>query len=43
MEDDELNLEPFVLNDKKNRNSQVLFYETLKTLINKYNNLKKEN
>ena len=39
IEDDKLALEQFVLNDEKNRNTQVLFYEVLKTLIVQYNTL----
>ena len=39
IEDDKLALEQFVLNDEKNRNTQVLFHEVLKTLIIKYNTL----
>ena len=39
IENDKLALEQFVLNDEKNRNTQVLFYEVLKTLIVQYNTL----
>ena len=42
IEDDELNLDKFVLNDKKNVNNQVLFHEVLKILIDKYNTLSEE-
>ena len=42
IEHDELALEQFILNDEKNKNSQVLFHEALKTLIDKYNTLSEE-
>ena len=42
IEHDELALDQFILNDEKNKNSQVLFHEALKTLIDKYNTLSEE-
>ena len=42
IEHDELALDQFILNDVKNKNSQVLFHEALKTLIDKYNTLNEE-
>ena len=42
IEHDKLALDQFILNDVKNKNSQVLFHEALKTLIDKYNTLSEE-
>ena len=42
IEEDELNLNQFVLNDEKNRDNQVLFHGVLKIMIDKYNTLSEE-